>query len=534
MDIDCLPFKQTGYFSDLICDYIENKESLKPFYNRFPKIGNFEDQIEEKAANYPDENRSILYDALQKQYKGISVSKKTRENLIQLKEPITFTVVTGHQLNLFTGPLYFLYKIISTINLTVQLKKTYPKFNFVPVYWMATEDHDFDEINFFNFNAKKIQWNRKASGGVGRLSTDGLQEISKAFSSELGTDNNAKILSSLFEKAYVEHDNLASATRFLANELFGDSGLVIIDGDNKNLKQLLVPYVKNDIIENTSYKKVSETISKLSELPEGYTIQVNPREINYFYLKEALRERIVLKNGNFHVNATEIYFTKDELLKELENHPERFSPNVITRPLYQEIILPNLCYIGGGGELAYWLELKSSFEAMNVAYPILLPRNSALLVTEKQQRKLARMNLSVADLFLKQSRLINKKIREISNIEIDFSSQKELLTAQFKMMYEIASQTDESFIGAVKAQEIKQLKGLDNLEKRLLKAQKRKLKGHVERMTLIQNELFPGQSLQERNLNFSEFYHEYGEALIPMLIKDLQPLKMEFSVHIIS
>ena len=313
-----------------------------------------------------------------------------------------------------------------------------------------------------------------------------------------------------------------------------NSGLVIIDGDNKNLKQLLVPYVKKDIIENTSYKKVSETISKLSELPEGYTIQVNPREINYFYLKEALRERIVLKNGNFHVNATEIYFTKDELLKELENHPERFSPNVITRPLYQEIILPNLCYIGGGGELAYWLELKSSFEAMNVAYPILLPRNSALLVTEKQQRKLARMNLSVADLFLKQSRLINKKIREISNIEIDFSSQKELLTAQFKMMYEIASQTDESFIGAVKAQEIKQLKGLDNLEKRLLKAQKRKLKGHVERMTLIQNELFPGQSLQERNLNFSEFYHEYGEALIPMLIKDLQPLKMEFSVHIIS
>jgi bacillithiol biosynthesis cysteine-adding enzyme BshC len=293
---------------------------------------------------------------------------------------------------------------------------------------------------------------------------------------------------------------------------------------------LLVPYAKRDIIENASFNKVSETVSKLSELPEGYTIQVNPREINYFYLKEELRERIVLKNDNFHVNDTEIYFSKDELLKELENHPERFSPNVITRPLYQEVILPNLCYIGGGGELAYWLELKSSFEAMNVAYPILLPRNSALVVTEKQQKKLAKMNLSAADLFLKQNSLINKKIREISNIEIDFSPQKTLLTEQFKTMYEIASQTDESFIGAVRAQEIKQLKGLENLEKRLLKAQKRKLKDHVERMTQIQNELFPGQSLQERNLNFSEFYLEYGEALIPMLIKDLQPLKMEFSI----
>ncbi len=530
MDIDCLPFKQTGYFSDLICDYIDNKESLKPFFNRFPKIENFKDQIEEKSANYPDENRSILYDALQKQYKGISISKKTKENLIQLKEPITFTVVTGHQLNLFTGPLYFLYKIISTINLTIQLKKTYPKFNFVPVYWMATEDHDFDEINYFNFNAKKIQWNRVASGGVGRLSTDGLQKISKAFANELGTGKNAKTLNSLFEKAYVEHANLTSATRFLANELFGELGLVIVDGDNKDLKKLLVPYAKRDIIESTSFKKVSETVSKLSGLAERYTIQVNPREINFFYLKEELRERIVLKNGNFHVNDTEIYFSKDELLKELDDHPERFSPNVIARPLYQEVILPNLCYIGGGGELAYWLELKSSFKAMNVAYPILLPRNSALVVTEKQQRKLAKMNLSVADLFLKQSSLINKKIREISNIEIDFSPQKKLLIEQFKTMYEIASQTDESFIGAVKAQEIKQLKGLENLEKRLLKAQKRKLKDHVERMTQIQNELFPGQSLQERNLNFSEFYLEYGDALIPILMKDLHPLKMEFSI----
>jgi len=530
MDIDCLPFKQTGYFSDLICDYIDNKESLKPFYNRYPKIENFKDQIEEKSANYPDENRSILYDALQTQYKGISISKKTKENLIQLKEPITFTVVTGHQLNLFTGPLYFLYKIISTINLTIQLKKTYPKFNFVPVYWMATEDHDFDEINYFNFNAKKIQWNREASGGVGRLNTDGLEEISKAFANELGSGKNAKILSDLFEKAYVEHANLSSATRFLANELFGELGIVIVDGDNKGLKKLLVPYAKSDIIENTTFNKVSETVSKLSKLPEGYTIQVNPREINYFYLKEELRGRIVLKKGNFHVNDTEIFFSKEELLKELENHPERFSPNVIARPLYQEIILPNLCYIGGGGELAYWLELKSSFHAMNVAYPILLPRNSALIVTEKQQKKLAKLNFTAADLFLKQSSLINRKIREISNIEIDFSPQKTLLTEQFKTMYEIASRTDESFIGAVKAQEIKQLRGLENLEKRLLKAQKRKLKGHVERMIQIQNELFPGQSLQERNLNFSEFYLEYGEALIPMLIKDLQPLKMEFSI----
>ncbi len=530
MDIDCLPFRKTGYFSDLICDYLDGKETLQPFYNRLPKLENFKEQIAEKATNYPEENRDVLYDVLHEQYKGITVSSKTRTNLIQLKEPITFTVVTGHQLNLFTGPLYFLYKIISTINLTTQLKKTYPRFNFVPVFWMATEDHDFEEINYFNFNTKKLHWNKDASGAVGHLNTDGLQEVYEAFANELTSSGNAETLKSLFKAAYFEHDNLADATRFLANELFGEYGLVIVDGDHTTFKRVLVPYAKKDIFENMAFTKVSETVAKIQELPEAYNIQVNPREINYFYLKEGLRERIVAKGDKFHVNNTEIEFSKDELLAELENYPERFSPNVIARPLYQEIILPNLCYIGGGGELAYWLELKASFEAMGIAFPILLPRNSALVVSEKQRKKLGKMNLSVADLFLGQSSFINKKIREISNIDIDFSVQKNHLCEQFKAMYDLAEQTDKSFLGAVKAQEVKQIKGLDALEKRLLKAQKRKLKDHVRRMTELQNELFPNQSLQERNLNFSELYLEYGEALIPMLMNDLQPLKIDFSV----
>ena len=530
MDIDCLPFKQTGYFSELFCDYIDKKEGLSPFYNRFPDLEGFKAQLEEKLANYPEGHRTMLYDALQEQYQGITLSKSTKEHLIQLKEPITFTVVTGHQLNLFTGPLYFLYKIVSTINLTIALKKSYPKFNFVPIYWMATEDHDFEEINFFNFKNKKIQWNRDASGPVGRLSTDGLQEVYATFAHELGGGVNAEALKDLFERAYLQHATLAEATRYLANELFGKYGLVIVDGDDKCLKKLLVPYAKKDILEKVAFNKVSEAISKLRQMPESYGIQVNPREINYFYIKDELRERIVQKKDIFQVYNTDIQFDKEALIKELENHPERFSPNVISRPLYQEIILPNLCYIGGGGELAYWLQLRSTFEAMGVAFPILLPRNSALVLTQKQQKKLDKMNLSVADLFLGRNDFINKKIREISNIDIDFSPQKEALKAQFTDMYEIASQTDASFLGAVKAQEVKQLKGLDALENRLLKAQKRKLKDHVERMTSLQNELFPGQSLQERHLNFSELYLAYGEGLIPMLMKELHPLEINFAI----
>ncbi|MGW9685853.1 bacillithiol biosynthesis cysteine-adding enzyme BshC [Flagellimonas sp. 2504JD1-5] len=530
MEVDCIPFKETGYFSKLICDYLGQEKGLIPFFNRFPQIENFKEQIAEKESHFPEEFRPVLVKALYKQYQDVEISESTTNNIKLLGDKKTFTVVTGHQLNLFTGPLYFLYKIISTINLTLQLKETYPKYNFVPVYWMATEDHDFDEINYFNFKGKKVQWNRDASGAVGKLKTEGLDAVFSSFSSELGGSQQAKQLTALFQRAYLNHSDLSEATRFLANELFGEYGLVIVDGDDKSLKEQFVPYVKKDIFEQIPYAKVSESIEALKEVSTDYTIQVNPREINYFYLMDKVRERIVHDDDGYKVNNTKIQFSQSELEEELQNHPERFSPNVIARPLYQETILPNLCYIGGGGELAYWLELKSYFEAMEIPFPMLLLRNSALVLTKKQARKVKKLDLKISDLFLKQNSFINKKIREISNIDIDFSTQKKHLEEQFSAMYQLAEATDKTFVGAVKAQEEKQKKGLDALEKRLLQAQKRKLKDHVIRMTDIQNELFPNQSLQERQLNFSELYLELGESLIPTLMDCLNPMTDKFTV----
>ncbi|MGN7515858.1 MAG: bacillithiol biosynthesis cysteine-adding enzyme BshC [Allomuricauda sp.] len=530
MEVECIPFKETGYFSQLICDYLDQKKGLSPFFNRYPLPENFGDQIKEKTANYPKEHRAVLVNSLKNQYKGFEVSKATQKNIDSLEKDTSFTVVTGHQLNLFTGPLYFLYKIVSTINLAKKLNREHPNHHVVPVYWMATEDHDFDEINYFNLHGKKIHWNKKASGAVGRLSTEGLDEVYGIFVSELGNLGLADRLKELFKKAYLEHSNLTEATRYLANALFGEEGLVIVDGDDKELKKLLVPYAKTDIVDHTPYQKISDSIQRLGEVSSDYTIQVNPREINYFYLKDDLRERIILKKGKYHVINTHVDFSKEELLQELESYPERFSPNVVARPLYQEVILPNLCYIGGGGELAYWLELKSYFDEVGVTFPMLMLRNSALLITEKQSEKVEKMGLKVSHLFMKQHSLINKKIRDISNIDIDLSPQKKLLEEQFQHMYELAEKTDKSFLGAVKAQEVKQKKGLDKLEKRLLRAQKRKLKDHVVRLTELQNELFPNQSLQERQLNFSEIYLEMGEELTPLLLETLDPFSQDFTI----
>ncbi len=530
MPSDCIPFRETGYFSHLISDYLEESSQLQPFYNRFPNIENFKDQILEKQSAFSESSRKVLVASLKRQYQSINISKGPSENIEALSDIKTFTVTTGHQLNLFTGPLYFFYKIVSTINLCKELKKQYPEYNFVPIYWMATEDHDFEEINFFNYQSKKVQWSRKASGAVGDLDLSGLEEVHKAFSGELGLGKNADILKNLFKESYLNHKTLTEATRYLVNELFSKYGLVILDGHDASLKQLFIPFIKEEMINNVSFKNVTETNEKLNTLDTNYKIQVNPREINLFYLKENLRERIVETDGIYRVLETDITWNKTELLAEVEKHPERFSPNVITRPLYQEVVLPNLCYIGGGGELAYWFQLKSNFESQNIPFPVLLLRNSVLLITNKQNKKLEKLDVSINDLFLKQDDLISKLTKQLSQIDIDFSNQKQHLEKQFQDLYHLAEKTDKSFIGAVAAQERKQIKGLEHLEKRLLKAQKRKFQDHIERVVEVQNELFPNQSLQERYANFSNFYLEFGDQLIQELVLNLQPLKGEFTI----
>lgn len=248
---ECFSYRSTGFFSKLVCDYLDEKEELKPFYNRFPKLENFKDQIVEKQS-FPEQSRQLLADALEAQYGRIKgeTGNAVQENIRLLRDDNTFTVTTGHQLNILTGPLYFVYKIITAINLAKELKANYPGLNFVPVYWMATEDHDFEEINFINFYGGKLRWQNDLKGAVGHMPTFGMGKVLDELEEHLGPGENAQELLRIFRKGYHEHQNLADATRYIVNELFGDEGLVIIDGDDARLKQSMIPFFKQDLLEH--------------------------------------------------------------------------------------------------------------------------------------------------------------------------------------------------------------------------------------------------------------------------------------------
>ena len=529
METDCIHFKETGYFSNIILDYLEGDEKLSPFYQYAPSLNSFNEAIEKKSL--PISTRSILKTSIEAQYTAskINLSKfeKVETNLNSLLNEGTYTICTGHQLCLFTGPLYFIYKIVSTVKLSQQLKAKFPKQNFVPVYWMATEDHDFPEINHFRLGEQKFEWNTTQKGAVGRMKLDGLEEVFDSFSKSLGTySSNAEELKTLFQKAYLKHENLADATRYLVNELFADYGVVIVDGDAHELKRLFAPVVKEELLTEFSSHQVERQSKTLAA---NYKIQVNPREINLFYLTDGSRERILKENDTYFINETGQSFTETEILQELEAHPERFSPNVLLRPLYQEIILPNLGYIGGGGELAYWFQLKSSFDQMNTPFPMLLLRNSALWMDEKQGKYFKKLGISLAQLFLEEGVLLKAWVKQNAEEELTLSAELKETEKQFENLLQKAGAIDASLNAHVEAVKVKQEKAIQQLSEKMIRAERRQQGEAANRIQYLKSTLFPNRGLQERSANFSEIYVREGKGMIEKLLENFAMPTQEFN-----
>lgn len=534
-----IPLVETGQFSKLFLDYIKGDTIIHKLYAYEPKIEGFQKVIDDKSKE--NTNRPLLVTVLKEQYSTIVACEFQKKNIDLLLNKNTFTVCTGHQLCLFTGPLYFIYKIISTINLAEILKKNYPEYNFVPVYWMASEDHDFAEVQSINLFGKKISWNTDAKGAVGNLKTDSLNLVIDELKQILGESENSKELIQLFTDAYLKNSNLSDATRYMVHHLFAHYGLVILDGNDKRLKNGFSEIIKDDIINNTNYKLVNETISELEKA--GFKAQVNPREINCFYMIDNLRERIEhvyntdLEEGRrdvFNVVNSSITFTKDELLNELTDHPERFSPNVVLRPVYQQKILPNLAYIGGPGELAYWLEYKRMFDHHNINFPVLIPRNFAMLTDEKTNQQIQKLGFTINDLFKDVDALIKEFVNKNANYELSLKVQEEKISTVFAEVSQKAMAVDVTLKGSVEAELQKALNALKNIESKLVRSEKQKQETNINQIKKVKEKFFPEGALQERYENMAPYYLRSGKKLIADLMEQFDPLDYELSILTIN
>lgn len=528
MKVIRIPNNQSGVLSKIMEDYQSESSDLEPFCSGWQTKKDLLNQVSRKK-NAPI-NREVLVTELHKQYAQVSdIHESVLYNIDQLKNENSFTVVTGHQLSLFTGPLYFLYKIVSVINMTKKLNQEVKENHFVPVFWMATEDHDFEEISSFLFEDKKLTWEREINGAVGKMSTIGLESVFKELETLLPTSNNSQNLLELFKNSYLKNKNLAEATRVLVNNLFGNFGLVIIDGDVHELKKLFIPFITEEIIESKAADYVSEQSEKLAK---KYHSQAYTREINLFYLSHGARNRIERIDDHFQVVDTDIQFSENEILEEINNHPENFSPNVIYRPLYQEVILPNIAYVGGGGELAYWLQLKSNFERLNIPFPILWLRNSAGFLTKSGVHHLRKLTIETADVFKSKDAAIRKLVEGQSPIGLDLTKYKDQLDKVFTELSTLAEKTDSSMKNAVLAEGKRHEKAIDRLERKLLRAEKRSHSEALQHLSAVQDFLKPNGTPQERVMNLSTAYMSFGPQFIEDLLDNLDPFEKSYTLFL--
>lgn len=520
-----ISYQETNSFSKLVLDYVNDEPALRPFYSYRPDLAGLQQAFQKR--NFRG-NRKTLVEILKNQYASLAAHKAVLQNISSLESENTFTVTTGHQLNLFTGPLYFIYKIVTTINLALELKIAYPDKHFVPVYWMATEDHDFEEINHVNVDEKNISWIQQTNGATGRLDTKTVEAAVLAYKGYLGISKNGKKLAKLVEDAYLKHQNLADATRALVNSLFESYGLVIINADEIELKRQFSEIIRQDIIHQHSEQKIEETSRALTDL--GYKIQVNGRSINFFYLKDDLRERILFENNQYLVNHTDITFSEAELIAEIDAHPERFSPNVIMRPLYQEFILPNIAYIGGGAEVSYWMQLKGNFDYYKTNFPVLLLRNSAMLIDERSANNLIKLGFTLSDIFKSKAELEKLWIENNSNSRLHLNEETKALSIIFEQIKLNAFKVDKTLETSADSAKTKTLKLLSHLEKKLYRAEKRKHEVSLNQIKNLKNRIFPNEVLQERVINLAPMFVNYGDDFISSLIENFEPLGGDFTI----
>lgn len=525
MQAKYITYQETNAFSPIVLDYIGGAPQLNSFYAYKADLAGFDQAIKNRSFSG---SRKDLVEVLQQQYTGIERSALTTANISALLDQNTFTITTGHQLNIFTGPLYFIYKIVTAINLAKDLKIAFPEQHFVPVYWMATEDHDFEEINNIKVEDKKLTWEKNAAGATGRLDTKDIIDTLIAYKGYLGITENGLRLAQMVEDAYTKHAKLSDATRALVNALFGRFGLVCVDADEPILKQQFADIVYQDITGTHSSENIAKTNADLEQL--GYKPQVNPREINFFYMVDGLRERIVFEGGKYQVMHSEISFSESSLKEEIEQHPERFSPNVVMRPLYQEVILPNIAYIGGGAEVTYWLQLKSNFDHYKVPFPIVMLRNSAQVIDKRSAERMHILGINHKDIFSDDNTLQQNWIKAHVNLQFALDNEERAVRAIFDQIKLNAYKIDKSLSQSADAARTKALKLIGNLEKKMMRAEKRKHKTSLAQIESLKSKLFPNGGLQERSLNIAPMYILHGDDFIDSLVNSFKPLDYQFTI----
>ncbi len=526
MNID---FSQIPGMSQLFVDYVNNFEKVKNYYETNFRDENTYEEIFSKISN---ENGPKLYDIIKNQYKNQKISEKTKSNIELIKNENTIAVITGQQLGLMGGPLYTIYKIFTAVKLSEYLNEKFKNYNFIPVFWMAGDDHDFEEISNVKLlnNENEIQtilYNEEIQkeenlGSVGSLKfTEALIEFKQKIFSFLRDTEFRSELNNFADEVLDSNLTIAESFFKFTFKIFDETGLIIFNPQDKEVKKLLVPIFKKEL---NNFKLHTKDILLTSvDLDENYHSQVKVKPINLFLSDETGRHLIEPADDEFRLKGKRKKITLAEIFNLLDEKPECFSPNVLLRPICEDFLFPTGFYVAGPGEVNYYAQVVPLYKHFNIQHPFVFPRASATIIESNIAKILMKYNLSTQQFFGDFEKMKETTLNSISdnNVEQIFANCSANITNELNQLSNLLESIDKTLIDPTKNTNDKILNQLEILKTKALKLQDTKYDATIRQLKKARNSIYPNDNLQERELGILNFINKYGFDFFDWLYNEL-------------
>ena len=534
--MDWIDYRQlppsSGGFSELFFDYVHDFPQVQKFYKHNFRDSHVFDSVLAAIDKNPVDRRTLVQ-VLGEQNTGFGSSPKTFENIALLSQATTYAVVTGQQVGLFGGPLYTIYKTITTITLAQKLKAKFPGLNFVPVFWIEGEDHDFEEMNHTSVLDRENKLMRieylpggqmpeRNLGPIGELAFDeSLNQTLATLEESLQKTEYTDALLGRLKECYVVGRTFNQAFTAWMSVLFEDYGLVFLTSNDARLKKILSPIFVREI---SHFPKTSQiVIDRSAELEDQYHAQVKAKSINLFLFHKGGRYLIEPREHDFSLKGTRHYLSKEELLKIAEETPELLSPNVVLRPIAQDALLPTVAYVAGPSEIAYHAQLKPVYDHFGVNQPVIYPRASASFIDERLERVIEKHQLELASFFDEVNALTARVLEQIAEVKLDqiFGNTSSLVHDALHELKFGLKEVDPTLLGTLEGVKSKIDTNLGLLKDKAFAAQKRRNETAVRQIERAAAGLMPNGGLQERELSVLYYMNKYGPDLVKWLTSEL-------------
>ncbi|MBV6419200.1 MAG: putative cysteine ligase BshC [Ignavibacteriaceae bacterium] len=526
---------------NLFLDYLYEFENVADFFaNDFRNRENYL-KIFRSISESRQDFASRIPDIISNQYANLNPSGKTAQNIKKLADKKTLAIVTGQQLGILGGPLYTFYKIITAIKLSQFLSERYDDYNFVPVFWLEGDDHDFNEVRTIKiiddnnslvtvgYKEEIEEDDLKQSVGLIKLDNS-INDFFTALEKELKETEFKSSLLQQLRNCFQEGRTFKDAFRDLIFNYFDNYGLVIFDPQTDEVKQLLKPIFKKEI---TDFRIHTEQLVHVSAtLEELYHAQVKVKPVNLFLRVDEGRHSIEPVENEFRLRRKRKSYTQEQLLEVLENEPDKFSPNVLLRPICQDYLLPTAFYIAGPSEIAYFAQLKPLYELYNIVEPIIYPRSSLTILENSIAGSLDKFSIGINDVFVDVENVKKRIINSVEQSSVDemFSDISNQLENSFDQLKEKLFDLDKTIADSSNRYRDKILGTIAELKSKAEKAQQKKYEVTLRQIDRAAVHLFPNSNLQEREINFVYFVNKYGDEFLKRVFDELQINKFEHQV----